>query len=386
MVFRPGAARRPGRERAVSSSIETSALETTAAGTVPNVRSTRLGRAAMLMWIVVGAALILVVYLNGPDAESEALLPSPSPSTTAPSSTAPSTTAEVTTPPSTTPSTSAPSASQPVTSEAAVIAPDARPLPGNSEDLAAELSEAETMVRADDLDDSSIAAWGRRQQQLYRVMPTDPDEADRVISLVDESQRSAVENNWTARLNLSALVTSEELSATLPAWRIREPLPAAELLDYYRMAEEETGVPWQYLAAINLVETRMGRIEGLSTAGATGPMQFLPSTWAECCEGDSTVDRDAIIGAGVYLVRRGGPDDMGRALLGYNNSSRYVAAVEAYARVLEADPNAYRGYHAWQVYFLSSAGLIVLPAGYYEPEAVDAAAWLAEHPDALVAD
>ncbi len=36
-------------------------------------------------------------------------------------------------------------------------------------------------------------------------------------------------------------------------------------------------MPWYYLAAINLIETRMGRIDGLSTAGAQGPMQFLPA-------------------------------------------------------------------------------------------------------------
>ena len=36
---------------------------------------------------------------------------------------------------------------------------------------------------------------------------------------------------------------------------------------------------WEVLAAIMLVETRMGRIHSRSSAGAQGPMQFLPATW-----------------------------------------------------------------------------------------------------------
>ena len=40
------------------------------------------------------------------------------------------------------------------------------------------------------------------------------------------------------------------------------------------------GVPWTVLAAINLVETRMGRIVVPGSAAAQGPMQFLPATWA----------------------------------------------------------------------------------------------------------
>ena len=72
-----------------------------------------------------------------------------------------------------------------------------------------------------------------------------------------------------------------KLSDTLPAWRIVEPLPADELVTIYRGGR---GAPstsrGRILAAINLVETGTGRIRGTSTAGAQGPMQFLPSTWA----------------------------------------------------------------------------------------------------------
>ena len=64
------------------------------------------------------------------------------------------------------------------------------------------------------------------------------------------------------------------------------------LLGHYAEAEQLTGIPWYWLAAIHLQETRMGRIEGVSTAGAVGPMQFLPTTWARCCVGDPTSTRE----------------------------------------------------------------------------------------------
>jgi len=64
------------------------------------------------------------------------------------------------------------------------------------------------------------------------------------------------------------------------------PPPADELLGHYRAAGDEFGVDWTYLAAIHLVETRMGRIRGTSTAGAHGPMQFMPATWDAYGEGD----------------------------------------------------------------------------------------------------
>ena len=38
-------------------------------------------------------------------------------------------------------------------------------------------------------------------------------------------------------------------------------------------------VPSQVLAAINGIETDYGRNLSISTAGAVGSMQFLPSTW-----------------------------------------------------------------------------------------------------------
>jgi hypothetical protein len=140
-------------------------------------------------------------------------------------------------------------------------------------------------------------------------------------------------------------------------------------------------VPWEFLAAINLVETRMGRISGESSAGARGPMQFLPATWAACCVGDIEDPHDAILGAATYLVSQGAPGDMNRALHGYNPNVGYVGAVTAYASNLMADPLAYRGYHAWEVYVASIAGTVHLTVGYTATVPVDAIGYLRAHPD-----
>jgi membrane-bound lytic murein transglycosylase B len=93
-------------------------------------------------------------------------------------------------------------------------------------------------------------------------------------------------------------------------------------------------------------------------------MQFMPGTWAAYGEGDVNSDRDAIRAAARYLKANGAPANMANALFRYNNSQRYVRAVTAYAEVMRAEPDAYRGYYHWQVYYLTTMGDILLPVGY----------------------
>lgn len=261
--------------------------------------------------------------------------------------------------------------------------PDGMPTPTDERRFVAALVEAETAIRDTTLTPELTRAWGRRQQALYRALSFRPEWAPVLDTIQDPAIREAAALNWSARQSLSSLVATEKTHDDLPAWRVVEPLPPETLIAHYKEAEARTGVPWEYVAGINLVETRMGRIEGISTAGAVGPMQFLPTTWAECCDGDPTNPADAIIGAATYLTHRGGPEDMRKALWGYNNSDHYVDAVSAYAEVMAADERAYFGYHAWEIYFLTTEGLIRIPIGYEQPEAILAVDWLAEHPDTL---
>jgi membrane-bound lytic murein transglycosylase B len=111
------------------------------------------------------------------------------------------------------------------------------------------------------------------------------------------------------------------------------------------------------LAAVNFVETAFGKVRSRSTAGAQGPMQFLPATWrAYGLGGDVDDPRDAILGAANYLRASGAPADLRRALFAYNHSTLYVDAVLAYARAMKRDVGAYHGFHAWQVFVRTPRG------------------------------
>ncbi len=127
------------------------------------------------------------------------------------------------------------------------------------------------------------------------------------------------------------------------------PPPAGVLLADYRRAQARFGVRWQLLAAVNLIESAFGRVVNRSSAGAQGPMQFLPSTWRAYGLGGNVHDaQDAILGAANYLHRSGAPDDERRALFAYNRSTLYVDAVLAYARVMTRDRLGFATYYAWE--------------------------------------
>ncbi|MGH9025706.1 MAG: lytic transglycosylase domain-containing protein [Acidimicrobiia bacterium] len=236
--------------------------------------------------------------------------------------------------------------------------------PASANAAARALGRAEQTVRdaAADADEEQQAAW--EQQNAYRTLRVHPEWAPQVIAAVPADVRDAVASNVAAGDALAALATDAPPPTDLPPWTIAAPAPADELLGYYRESEGASGIPWAYLAAIHFVETRLGRIQGTSTAGAQGPMQFIQSTWDAYGEGDINNNRDAILAAGRYLDARGGPEDMDQALYGYNPSDDYVAAIQAYARVLLADERAYRGYHGWQVYYGTDNGVFLLPEGY----------------------
>lgn len=125
------------------------------------------------------------------------------------------------------------------------------------------------------------------------------------------------------------------------------PLPAGTLLADYRRAQARFHIRWQLLAAVNLIESAFGRVVNRSSAGAQGPMQFMPATWhAYGLGGNVHSPRDAILGAANYLHRSGAPGDERRALFAYNHSSLYVDAVLAYARVMTLDPLGFAAYYA----------------------------------------
>lgn len=232
----------------------------------------------------------------------------------------------------------------------------------SANELADQLITAERAVRDPSVTGAKLAFMGHLQQLVYMRLLERPDLRDPVFSAIAQDVRFAADFNIAAGANL--WLFSPTFVTDLPEWRVVSPPPLEALLGYYREAEAEFAVPWYYLAAINLVETRMGRIRGDSYAGAQGPMQFMPATWEAYGEGDINDPRDAIRGAGRYLRAMGAPDKMHKALWHYNHDDEYVDAVVKYAEVMRQDANALRGYYGWQVYFITAAGVHHLAEGW----------------------
>ena len=111
------------------------------------------------------------------------------------------------------------------------------------------------------------------------------------------------------------------------------------LLPIYQACGTQYGIPWEVLAAINRIETAFGTNLNVSTAGAVGWMQFMPSTWKTYgvdANGDGRKDPynpvDAICAAARYLKAAGGDSDLRTAIFAYNHADWYVDEVLLYAR------------------------------------------------------
>ncbi|HEX6204247.1 MAG TPA: lytic murein transglycosylase [Solirubrobacterales bacterium] len=111
------------------------------------------------------------------------------------------------------------------------------------------------------------------------------------------------------------------------------------LLPIYQACGTEYGIPWEVLASINKIETGFGTNLNVSSAGAVGWMQFLPSSWEAFgvdANGDGRKDPynpvDAICAAANYLELAGAHEDLYQAIFAYNHADWYVQEVLLYAR------------------------------------------------------
>ena len=244
--------------------------------------------------------------------------------------------------------------------------------------LADDLVADERALRDPSTPEPALVAAAHREQAAYRAIGRHPEWDSITRPRIPAELVDVYDRNLDARRQLQAMTTAKD---TLPPWRIDPPIPADELLSDYHAAEAETGVGWNYLAAINLVETRFGSINGLSTAGAQGPMQFLPSTFATYGQGgDINSPRDSIMAAGRFLAANGFANDPAHAIYGYNHAHEYVRAVDQYAALMAADQAAFPTYYRWDVYYVTTAGDVLLPIGYAAPSPIPVGEYLATHP------
>src|SRR3954464_9054390 len=117
------------------------------------------------------------------------------------------------------------------------------------------------------------------------------------------------------------------------------------LLPIYQAAGIQYGIRWEVLAAINEIETDYGRNLNVSSAGAVGWMQFMPSTWKMYgvdANKDGRKDPfnpvDAIFAAARYLRAARGATDIQKAVFAYNHAGWYVDSVMLRARMIAGVP------------------------------------------------
>ncbi len=244
--------------------------------------------------------------------------------------------------------------------------------------LADDLVADEQALRDPSTPADALDAAAQREQAAYRAIGRHPEWDAIIAPRIPPRLLDVYDRNVDARRQLQAMTPTRD---TLPPWHIEPPAPADELLSYYHQAESESGVGWNYLAAINLIETRFGSIVGASTAGAQGPMQFLPATFAGYGQGgDVNSPHDSILAAGRYLAANGFANDRDHAIYRYNHASQYVRAVNQYAALLAADPATFVGFYRWNVYCSTTAGDVLLPVGYAATAPIPVGDYLATHP------
>jgi hypothetical protein len=172
---------------------------------------------------------------------------------------------------------------------------------------------------------------------------------DRIARARRQGRRSPLRNgDGTPTRNNPGFVDALPGPSTatgVPNFIIRKFRVPPFLLSIYQAAGIEYGVRWEVLAAINEIETDYGRNLNVSSAGALGWMQFMPSTW-EMYGTDANKDGrkdpynpvDAIFAAARYLNAAGYEEDVRRAIFAYNHADWYVDSVLLRARLIAGVP------------------------------------------------
>jgi len=261
----------------------------------------------------------------------------PTQTTTAPTTTAPSTTpTETTSAPAAAPSATTPSS--PTTTAPSASAPQPRgSAPASTEAPTVVLKKRKQKPTA-----SSVPSKKRTSTAPKAAVRKPAKRSKKKASGPNNVARSPQEVALEARALAAILASTEASDQALAFYRI--PL---FLLPIYKAAAVQYGVPWQILAAINEIETDYGNDLSVSSAGAVGWMQFMPSTWLQygvdalnAGYADPYNPVDAIFAAARYLRAAGAATDLRAAILAYNHSEEYVESVLLRAKLIASYPKA----------------------------------------------
>ncbi|MEX2253422.1 MAG: lytic murein transglycosylase [Thermoleophilaceae bacterium] len=139
-------------------------------------------------------------------------------------------------------------------------------------------------------------------------------------------------------------------STSVPNFVIRKFRVPIFLLPIYQAAGIQYGIRWEILAAINEIETDYGRNLNVSSAGAMGWMQFIPSSWRAYgvdANKDGKKDPynpvDAIFAAARYLKAADYEKSVRRSIFAYNHADWYVDSVMMRARLIAGVPGGVIG-------------------------------------------
>ncbi len=193
---------------------------------------------------------------------------------------------------------------------------------------------AQALQRAADRATTTAADVERRFADLSAALAAATTELARLdarASGLEAAERAAAQVD---ALNAAVAAAGQRRVASA---RASDVVPLEYLRLYHRAARTCAGMSWTLLAAIGQVETGHGANTSSSYAGAQGPMQFMPATFASYGvdgDGDGVADilnpADAIYTAARYLCANGagrGEEATARAVWHYNHADWYVALV-----------------------------------------------------------
>lgn len=156
-------------------------------------------------------------------------------------------------------------------------------------------------------DTVTVSRWERLDnylKDLYGTSETDDPELNRLMVLEAGEGFTAQEEwlEWLLRGGGYNFVSNF--------------LVPAELMSYFREAEDEYGIPWWFLAAVTFRESSFNPLAENTNTGAYGLMQILPANWeayAPALGFDPAADRDnprAQIIVGAYMLYQMGLKDV----------------------------------------------------------------------------